>query len=662
VNLNIIVRGQSNAILLMELDGWAGAGALPREVARLLGFDGSTDTVSLVYEAHDTTSGTAFGGTALVGDWLDPRNGDWRQGWTNDTLERALLAKLGEMPADRRDDPTATLWLHSEYDSANGALTQDQWVSAVRHDAAQVRAALGQQAATTPYLFVSAMPYWGTENGHQVIRRGMEQLAADGSFNGHIAARMLDIDATTDNWDNNWNTVEYGGGHIDGGDAAQTVARAARAIAEAFAAQAKPGSPVASAGGRLADEGPQVTAAQKVAWNQLRVDVTHDQASSFRTLDADAARGVGWSVRGSSVVEGRGAQVVDGDTLLLTFSGEVPTDGRLHYGFGYGRLAGQGGEGRGNAVYDNQGLPIWVRADGLTISGSTTPPPPVTGIVVNGTSGDDWLKGGSGNDTLNGGAGEDDLQGLDGNDVLRAGPGPGLDGLTGGAGADSFVFARGDGQDWVVDFVSGTDRVVLEGFASSEVTTRRATYWDTPGLDIVLPGGDKIFLAGVSALGANDLVLTNVPSTPTPPPPTTPTAGQNLKGTSGADRLTGGAGNDTISGASGADTLTGGAGDDRFNAGPGNDRVIGGTGNDLLTLGDGADIAVFARGDGFDRITDFRRGTDRLELSGFTAAEITTRQATVSGSSGLEVTLGTGGDQVFLSGVTALGAADYILT
>jgi len=388
MNLNIVVRGQSNAIFLMELNGWAGAGALTQEVSRLLGFNTTGDTVSLIYDPHNTGRGTAFGATSLIGDWLEPRNGDWRQGWVNDSLEWAILNRLNDLPASQKDDPTAIFWLHSEYDSSRSNLTAEEWASAVRHDAQQVRQILGQGAGTTPYLFASAMPYnGGSDTGHQAIRRGMEQLAADGSFNGHIAVRMQDIDADLDNYDGNPFTSEFGGGHIDEVDAAQTVARAARSIAEAFAAYARPGSPVALAGGNLADEGPQVFVAQKVGPNQLRVDVRHDQASGFLALDADAAAGVGWSVRGpSGTVNGRGAQILDGDTLLLTFSGEVPADGRLYYGYGYGRLAGAGGDGRGNAVYDNQGLPIWVRADGLAVAQGASGPAGGSDFNGDGTS------------------------------------------------------------------------------------------------------------------------------------------------------------------------------------------------------------------------------------------------------------------------------------
>jgi len=617
MNLNILVRGQSNAILAMESNGWAGAGALVQEVNRLLGFDGSGDTVSLIYERYDQNQATAFGGTAFVGEWVTADGGGWRNG-----LEASLLNKVGGLPADQKDDPTATLWFHSEYDSANGSLTADEWVSAVRFDAQQVRDALGQGAETTPYLFVSAMPYWGQDSGHNAIREGMERLAADGGFNAAIAARTLDTDIDNDNYDGNEATREYGGSHMDPEDGMQTLLRSARAIAEEFAAYAKPGSPVAEAGGNLADAGPQVVRAELAGGNRLLLDVAHDGAGGFAELDGDAAAGVGWSVRGNSgVVKGTAAEVVDADTLLVTFDGDVPADGAVFYGWGYGRLGGADGTGRGNAVYDDQGLPIWVQADGLRVGSGATPleagggtpapaptpepapepqpvptpepepvpeplpepapepapepvplptpepapepvpepvpqptpvpqpepspapqPAPTPGAgaaatqgddtltgtdgadrlrglggndviaggdgrdVLRGGAGDDQLRGEEGNDRLFGGAGSDDLQGGAGNDTLRGGKDH--DGLTGGEGVDSFVFARGDGPDWIVDFEAGAETLRLLDIAPGEVTQRVESRWEYQGLALDFGDGDEVFLQGVTApLADRDLVF-----------------------------------------------------------------------------------------------------------------------------------------------------------
>ena len=111
----------------------------------------------------------------------------------------------------------------------------------------------------------------------------------------------------------------------------------------------------------------------------------------------------------------------------------------------------------------------------------------------------------SGRAALRGGAGSDDLQGLAGNDRLEGGRGH--DGLTLGAGTDTVVFARGDGNDWVVDFAAGTDRIELSGITAGEVTRSTQTYWGMSGLELGFGGGDVIFLQGVAALGANDLVF-----------------------------------------------------------------------------------------------------------------------------------------------------------
>ncbi len=72
----------------------------------------------------------------------------------------------------------------------------------------------------------------------------------------------------------------------------------------------------------------------------------------------------------------------------------------------------------------------------------------------------DVLWGGAGNDTLYGGNGADHLNGGDGDDWLYGGAG--RDVYHGGAGVDHFVFNTADAEDLLLDFTSGTDRVVLD--------------------------------------------------------------------------------------------------------------------------------------------------------------------------------------------------------
>ncbi len=76
--------------------------------------------------------------------------------------------------------------------------------------------------------------------------------------------------------------------------------------------------------------------------------------------------------------------------------------------------------------------------------------------------GDDLLRGGAGDDRLYGGAGSDRLEGGPGNDLLRSGEDD--DEMYGGPDADIFVFAPGDGNDYISDFLYGADRIDLTAF------------------------------------------------------------------------------------------------------------------------------------------------------------------------------------------------------
>jgi Ca2+-binding RTX toxin-like protein len=90
--------------------------------------------------------------------------------------------------------------------------------------------------------------------------------------------------------------------------------------------------------------------------------------------------------------------------------------------------------------------------------------------VISGAGGHDWLWGVNGNDRLEGGWGNDHLLAGFGNDTLNGGAGSdvlvgeeGDDVLSGGAGVDLFVFAPGHGNDTIVDFEQGLDKIVFFG-------------------------------------------------------------------------------------------------------------------------------------------------------------------------------------------------------
>ena len=132
MDLNVLVRGQSNALLFADRGG---AAALERGLEARLGVD-----VHLLYEWGMDTS-TIHSATAFMD-------------WDTDGQQASLLRYVRGLSADLRDNPTATVWMHNEYDQMSDGLTTSAWLGEVRADATLVRDALGQGTGTTPYTFV----------------------------------------------------------------------------------------------------------------------------------------------------------------------------------------------------------------------------------------------------------------------------------------------------------------------------------------------------------------------------------------------------------------------------------------------------------------------------------------------------------------------------
>lgn len=365
MQLDLILRGQSNAALLAEHDGYAGLGTIVAEVERLLGFDGVNDTVRIVYDRDEKGGDTAYPATAFLGDWMQRQeDGSWAAG----ELETAFLSRLRDDAAEGMGDASAILWLHSEYDSRDPDLSAADWTAAVRTDAALVRATLGRDV---PYLFVAAHPYAeGTDAGHQAIRHGMEQLAGDPAFGARIAARAPDLDVSNDDRDGDHTTTDYGGAHITAEDAQLIAKRAAAVVAEQWAAYARPGSPVAEAGGNIPSTGPQAVAAGSVGEGSVQVDTALDGAA-LAALSEGAASGLGWSLYqpDGRLVQAVGAAVLDADSLVVDFAEPVQPGAVIHYGWGQGRTAAEGGPGQGNAALDEAGFPVWTPAGGIAVDG-----------------------------------------------------------------------------------------------------------------------------------------------------------------------------------------------------------------------------------------------------------------------------------------------------
>ena len=88
-----------------------------------------------------------------------------------------------------------------------------------------------------------------------------------------------------------------------------------------------------------------------------------------------------------------------------------------------------------------------------------------------GGKGNDTFDGGAGNDTIDAGSGNDKLYGKAGDDLLYCGKGN--DSLWGGDGANTFIYARGDGKDVIFGF-SSNDTLTLDDieFTSATVSNK----------------------------------------------------------------------------------------------------------------------------------------------------------------------------------------------
>jgi Ca2+-binding RTX toxin-like protein len=194
-------------------------------------------------------------------------------------------------------------------------------------------------------------------------------------------------------------------------------------------------------------------------------------------------------------------------------------------------------------------------------------------------AGNDIVFGGAGDDLLDGGADSDTVYGGAGNDIVLGGAGDDLQ--WGDAGDDTFFGEPG--MDQIVGG-AGIDVVSYGGLVAG------ATVY----LDRSLPN------AGAAA-GDRLYGIENVYGSAT--------AGDQLFGDAGANRLTGLGGNDRLEGRAGNDTLTGGEGDDTLVGGAGLDRLVGNAGADKFVFDQKPILNQY------DRVLDFDPAADEIDIS-----------------------------------------------
>ena len=230
--------------------------------------------------------------------------------------------------------------------------------------------------------------------------------------------------------------------------------------------------------------------------------------------------------------------------------------------------------------------------------------------VLDGGAEADTLRGGHDDDTLAGGAGDDTLHGEGDDDRLTGGVGN--DTLHGSLGSDTYVFNRGDGADTIEDDGSslGTDRLVIQGYTPAQVSVGRVA-GDSDDVVLTFTGtGDRITIRNTLD-GSRSDTIERIEFDDGTVWTQADVRALLLTGADGDDTLRGFSTDDTIAGGAGADTLHGERGDDTLDGGIGNDTLYGGHDDDTIR-GDGGDDVLYG-GDGDD---DLYGGADNDILHG----------------------------------------------
>ncbi|OAF14276.1 hypothetical protein AYJ54_42725 [Bradyrhizobium centrolobii] len=212
-------------------------------------------------------------------------------------------------------------------------------------------------------------------------------------------------------------------------------------------------------------------------------------------------------------------------------------------------------------------------------------------IVIGITDQAEIVAGTSGNDVLTGEAGSDILVGGAGNDLLN-----------GGGGSDEYRYNSGDGSDRIVDSggSADTDRLVFgSGIDPATITVGRSSA-DNSDVVLRLANGETIVLQDqLSATPGSGLEQVSFADG-------TVWSRSDILNRLDTHLFIGGAGSETLVGSGTADV---------FVAGAGSETLMGYGGSDTYRVGEGAGNLTISE--------DAEDGTDRLELTGLNASDVT---------------------------------------
>lgn len=277
-------------------------------------------------------------------------------------------------------------------------------------------------------------------------------------------------------------------------------------------------------------------------------------------------------------------------------------------------------------------------------------------MPINGTSGNDRLRGSWRADEMNGFEGNDVFEGSGGSDTINGGAGK--DTVDYSTSPDSGFYTVTNPYGWsyttpyngvVVDLMTGQgswgharddtytsiESVIGSSYNDQLIGNDSSNmlqggvgddFIDGNGGGDVLDGGDGFDTVAYTFSDAGVKVnLLNSTATGGDANGDTIRGFEGIHGSRFNDTLTGsnrdndiyaGSGDDKVSGLDGNDTLDGGEGNDVIDGGYGEDIIIGGMNNNTLTGGKDADTFQFATFNSgtFDTITDFETGIDRITI------------------------------------------------
>ena len=231
--------------------------------------------------------------------------------------------------------------------------------------------------------------------------------------------------------------------------------------------------------------------------------------------------------------------------------------------------------------------------------------------------------------------------------------------VSGGAGADTFIYAASDGKEKITDFstndklkigtngdgtystVTSGDNLIVSTDDGGKITLVGAASLSnvniigtkkTSGAGVKVSGnGKKITLtsnfddSSFSLSGKYSSAVTLDASAALLELSITGNKFANkITGSSQNDTIDGGAGTDIIFGGNGSDSIFGGIGDDELHGGKGKDTLWGGAGDDALYGDDGKDVFYYNTGEGNDTIFGYEAIVDKIILASGTISNVTT--------------------------------------